>query len=363
MKIVFFIGSITGGGAERVVCDLADYLSVKGYDVEILVVTKTADSYLQNKNILVSSLEDNVKIKLRLLKKVAKFNEINNYIKNHSVDLYITFLPMTIISLLFFRKNIKNPVIISERNNPASYNKIVQYLMIKAVQKADGIVFQTENAAKFYCKSNRQIKDYVIIPNAIRNKYQIKTVTKRRKVIVAVGRLTAQKNYELLISAFYEFQKKYGGYELEIYGEGKLESKLKKKTKKLKIDNKVHFKGFVKNVSDKIYDAEMYILASNYEGIPNSLIEAMSIGVPVISTNCDGGGAELLINNGVNGILIEKNNVEQMVKAMTYYIAYPEIAKKYSEAAKYSIRKFNPDVIYDRWEEYIKNYQGKKYEN
>lgn len=235
--------------------------------------------------------------------------------------------------------------------------------MIKAVQKADGIVFQTKNAAKFYCKSNRHIKDYVIIPNAIRNKYQIKTVTKRRKVIVAVGRLTAQKNYELLISAFYEFQKKYGGYELEIYGEGKLESKLKKKTKKLKIDNKVHFKGFVKNVSDKIYDAEMYILASNYEGIPNSLIEAMSIGVPVISTNCDGGGAELLINNGVNGILIEKNNVEQMIKAMTYYIAYPEIAKKYSEAAKYSIRKFNPDVIYDRWEEYIKNYQGKKYEN
>ena len=126
-------------------------------------------------------------------------------------------------------------------------------------------------------------------------------IGERTKRIVAVGRLEAQKNYPLLIKAFYLISNEFKDYIVEIYGEGQERSELSKLINELNLNNRVLLMGRHSDVHERIKDASLYVLSSDYEGMPNALMEAMALGLPCIATNCSGGGPKTLITNEVNG--------------------------------------------------------------
>ena len=176
----------------------------------------------------------------------------------------------------------------------------------------------------------------------------------RRKRFVVVGRLEPQKNHKLLLEAYKEVADKYKDYDLFLYGKGWLEQELSNLTDSLGLTGRVHFEGFCSDVQDQIKDATAYILSSDYEGISNSLLEAMAMGLPVISTDCPIGGSRMLITHMKNGLLIPVGDKKALVDAMCYMVENPEQAKRMSDEAQKVKDRFSIQRITEEWLQYMK---------
>ena len=121
----------------------------------------------------------------------------------------------------------------------------------------------------------------------------------------------------------------------------------------LDLTNNVLLMGKVDNIRDKIKDASLFVMSSDYEGVSNALMEALALGIPSISTDSDGGGARMLIEDGQNGILVPIKDETALAKKMEYILSDSDISKKLSENAIKSMKAYNPDVINKKWEEVI----------
>lgn len=204
------------------------------------------------------------------------------------------------------------------------------------------------------CFSAKVQKHSWIIPNPMSERIPLPYKgAERKNKIVAVGRLEEEKNHMLLLDAFQCFAKEYPEYELIIYGSGVLLPQLENKAELLGISDKVVFAGFVKGVLEEIADAKMYVLSSDYEGMSNSLLEAMGIGMPVISTDCPIGGSAMLIEDGENGLLVPVGNVMALSNAMKQIVANPELTEKLSKNAARCREKYSVDKICEQWLEVL----------
>lgn len=353
MNITIFIGGLSGGGAERVVCNLSNYLAGCGHKVEILTMSDDEPAYKLDGAVtrfcLLESFEKSGKIRDILV----RIKRLRSYLKKKNTDCYLVFLPVTIILLLLFKRIIKAPIIASERANPESYSKYMKYILKKLAKRTEGFVFQTRDAMDWYKDCTpRTIKE--VIPNAINEEFIGKKYEgERKKVIVGAGRMNAQKNFGLLIRSFANVAKDFPEYNLKIFGDGSLIQSHKELAESLGIGNRVEFPGYVNNIGEQIKDASLFVLSSNYEGMPNALMEAMALGLPCISTNCPCGGPEFLINDGENGLLVNVNDEEMMTDAIRKVLSHEELAKQMGENASKICETLAPEKIYGQWEEFI----------
>lgn len=173
------------------------------------------------------------------------------------------------------------------------------------------------------------------------------------KDIVCVARLDIkQKRQDLLINAFNIISNKYPEYKLKLYGDGFAydEKKLKEKASD---NSNIIFMGATTDVSSAIQNAAFFVLSSDYEGIPKALLEAMSIGVPCISTDCSPGGAAMLIQNKKNGLLVPRNNANALADAMEYIICHPVEAELMGKNGMYVCDAFSEKKISEKWLSFI----------
>lgn len=352
MKITIFIGGLIGGGTERVVCNLANYLSFN-HEVMLLTMSETDTIIKLKKEIVRISLLNKIEMQSNfIIKNIKRYIRLRKHLKNSNSEIFLVMLPVTICLLFWFRNLIKVPIVVSERCDPNQLSTLKKKLIEKAAIRANGIVFQTEDVKKYYEKLG--VKNGIIIPNAINDEcLKIKRSFQPKKKIVAAGRLTKEKNFEMLIRAFAIVSKKIEDYELYIYGKGPLLGNLKSITKELSIEEKVHFPGFSNDLLNDIKDASLFVLPSNYEGMPNVLMEAMAIGLPCIATDCPVGGPRYLIENGENGILVPVGGQEILQEKILEVLEDPIKAKYYSQNAKKIIEKLNSNKIYSLWERYL----------
>ncbi|MGG1687209.1 glycosyltransferase family 4 protein [Pseudalkalibacillus sp. NRS-1564] len=357
MNITIFIGGLSGGGAERVVCNLSNFLSAR-HNVTVLTMSNDTPAYQLNRNVKRVSLIKNRESNNFIGKNFKRIIRFQNYIKNADADVYLVMLPGTINIMLAHRNLIKVPVIVSERCDPqARYesSKLRKWLMKKLYPKAEGFVFQTKDAMSYYSEIIRNRG--IVIPNAINHEFVRESFKgKRKKRIVSVGRFTDQKNFKLLIKAFSRITDKYPDYDLIIYGNGPQKNQLVSLVKELKLENKVMFPGYVEKIGDHIIDASLFVLPSNYEGMPNALMEAMALGLPSISTDCPVGGPNFLINDKENGLLVPVNEVEKLSNAMEKILSNEAFAFRIGENARNISETLNSDIIYGQWESYIKEF-------
>lgn len=346
-KLGIVLESLARGGAERVSIYLAEYFRKRGWECDFITLTKADNEY---------QLPDGIN---RFIAYTAKPNavfaikKIREKIRESNPDIVLIMETSLCTYTVSALAGLRMPFVVSERNDPGHFAgnrlniKIARFLM----KKANGFVFQTKGAKEFYDKPLKGRG--TIIPNPLNGKISGIYMEQREKKIVAVGRLVEQKNQKLLINAFAGIHKKYIDYFLDIYGEGELENELRQLCAKLGIGKFVRFHGNVTDVVEQIKNAAVFVMPSYYEGMPNALIEAMSVGMPCIATDCPCGGPHELIDNNVNGILVKVDNVEEMERAIGYYLEHPDIAAKHGEKALEIRKKLNPDVIGDKWVGYF----------
>lgn len=314
-KISILIGTLTRSGAERVTVALAEFFAQNGIICDIVTIgrCKTKEYPVPEKVNRICVDENG---NLNYFKRIKL---LRNYLTLCGSDVLLVMgTPLCVFAIpaCFGRNDIK--VIVSERNSPANFRgkKITKIWSRFLMKKADGFVFQTNEARDFYKKKLKGKSE--IIPNPlIVSDLPEPYVGEPQKVIVTAGRLQEQKNQKLLISAFNKIVDSFSEYKLVIYGEGSLREELERYTRNLGLEDKVLFPGNVNNLPAKIRDASVFVLPSDFEGMPNVLIEAMAVGLPCIATDCPCGGPRELIEDGKNGFLIPVRDEERLVKVLT----------------------------------------------
>ena len=354
-KVAIINTSLRRGGSERVTVILAEHLNKIGVNTEIITIYKDEDEYSFPNNIKRHIVLNNEERKKNKFLKIFLSNKrIRNIIKERNIDTFIIMdLPLytySIPSTLF----LDTRVIVSERNDPASYSgsKIIKISSRFLMKFADGFIFQTNDAKNFYGDFLKGRGTVIHNPFVGENIPEIHTGVKDKE-IVTMGRLYPQKNQKILIEAFFNIAKKIPDYRLVIYGEGPLREDLEKQIKRYKMEDRISLPGNFIDVHDRIKKAALFVMTSNFEGMPNALIEAMAMGIPCISTDCPCGGPRELIRNGVNGILIPVNDTKSLEVAMIKVLLDNDLSESISKNSIKIREELNVEKICNEWINYI----------
>lgn len=359
MKITMLIGKLSGGGAERVTCNLANFLADKGHEVEILTLSEDTPVEplrgVKHIPLLKNAQRGNV-----LKNSWRRISGLRRYMKTQAVDAYIVMLPLTTILMLLFSRLTKAAIIAAERVDPASYRGLNKWLLQHLARRADCWVFQTEQVKQWYEPWLKGTPG-VVIPNAINPAFIRPDYTgPRENTIAAAGRLTYQKNFALLIRSFAAVAEEFPDYSLTIYGKGPELENLRQTAREAGVEDRVIFAGHVDNMPEKLEKAAAFVLSSDFEGMPNVLMEAMALGLPCVATDCGGGGAAFLIENGVNGLLVPVRDEQAVAKAIRQILSDPAAAKTMGENARQLRSRLAPQEIYGRWEKQLQEAAAKK---
>ncbi len=337
MKIGLFFGTFTGGGAERMMINLAKGLSDNGQQVTIYVVNKTG-AYIDiiPHNIKVVSLhaQYGVKSVIPKIRQLLKANILDAFI---STQEHIN-TAVAIASIGLKKKN-RPALIFRESSTPSQrghglFLRFIYYFMYKS---ADKFVTVSEAARKdsirYYGFS---ADDVVTIYNPVVDTAIVNLMdedvddlwfnnTEEHPVIVSMGRIIPLKRFEDVVEALYRLRKKIPA-RLIIFGQVRPDTKywamLTSKISRLGLADAVKFPGFAKNPFKYFKNASLFVSSSEFEGLPGALIQAMACGCPVVSTDCPSGPREIL-RDGKYGPLVEVGNQQALTDAMEQTLLNP----------------------------------------
>lgn len=372
MKIVYlYTALVTVGGADRVVTEKANYLAeVLGHDVYIITDSQNGRQPVFPLSTKVKHIDLDVNFDkqyhhglvirayyyfslMRLYKK--RLGKLLDEIK---ADVVITTLGRDLDFLTklndgskkvgeshIAKQYTRNFHLMEVRGFP--YKQIAQYWrrkQEKAVKKLDAFVVLTQYDAESW----KEIKVANIIPNSLPF-YTAESSSLDKKQIITVGRLSEQKGFDLLVSAWSYITKKHPDWEIHLYGEGELENELKKSITQNGIEDSFIIHKPVKNIKEKYLESSIYVMSSRFEGFGMVLIEAMACGVPCISFDCPH-GPSYIIKDGEDGILVENGNVERLAEAISTLITDTDKRVAMGKAAKQNVLRYSQENIMKQWE-------------
>ena len=389
-KIAFFIDSLGGGGAERVVSVLSAELSARGYAIDILMQNKRPIAYTLPGNITLYYAEDmpvttawgkfarevlqrcmdlQVRFWNPFLRKIGyhdypRANETRmyfyanyalpyrEYLKQNPGCTAFGFLIRSNISMLMAAKGLPVKTVFCERNNPVRPDmpRNIMKIRDRIYRCCKAAVFQTEEERAYYIQLRCES---AVIPNPLKEGLPEPFVGERRHEIVNFCRLNKQKNIPLLLEAFVMFQKEHPDYTLRIYGRGEEKENLIVLAREMGLEDAVIFEDFAPDVHERIRDAAMYVCSSDFEGLSNSMLEAMAIGLPCVCTDCEGGGARMMIRSGENGLLTPIGDRKALYEAMKKLAEDSRLAAKLGSEASKLRRELSIEKIADHWEAMI----------
>ena len=396
-EITFLIKVMNGGGAERVISVLSRGFVEAGHSVSLILTHQSLqdaqlDSLHEKVNVL--SLEDQLlgsrqnlfgarvkmlqgrlegKLSRLLLKRESekglihkywarnfeKVAWLSNYFKQHKQTTLISFLYDTIFLTLLANQSVGNPLIISERGDPeqSAGSKTTMAFLHSKFKEADHVIFQSPDVRDWY-KVHTNVEGKVIF-NPIKEDLPEPFTGVRQKKIVNFCRISEQKNLELLVCAYDRLQKDYPNYNMYIYGdpvgngaEGYLDH-IRNIIKQKGLEEKVYILPGRSDIHNEIRDYGMFVSSSDFEGMSNSMLEAMAMGMPVVCTDCPAGGARAVIQDYENGLLVPVKNEEALYLAMKELIKKPELAEKISKNAAKIREAQSLENIMKQWMELI----------
>lgn len=357
MKLLF-VGYLHGfGGAEKMQITLANAMAERGHEVFLVALVADNPQYPVSEKIKYKYIQEKGSSKIALIRN--RYFALKKEIKRIKPDLTIHFWLQSAYFCAFMGKEISMRAIYAERGDPSDkeYNGLLGFIRSIAFKRLRAFVFQSKGARDYFDEAVR--KRSIIIHNPVFiKKSDYPLVTERERRIVSVGRLHEQKNQALLIDAFAKVSNELEDYILEIYGEGELKVQLQDRINKYGLQNRIFLRGAFKDVHARIYNAALFVLTSDYEGMPNALLEAMVLGLPCISTDCKPGGARELIENGVNGVIVPCGDIDKVASEIYKLLEDHKLSERIGNNALGAYDKSNPTVIYSTWEKFFEEVRG-----
>ena len=355
-KIIVNTGTLWAGGAERVLSILSKPFADAFEDVYYVM-------WLDNKYPdIFYDIDERVKV-IRVSQEsgsIGLWRQLlwyRKYVKNEKPDLVLSFMTSIILIVTLSLFGLKIPQIVAERNDPRyTSNKWIRQIinMLYFMPSIKGIIMQSE-WNKSYFSNKFLLRKTSIIPNPIEMSADLvgtARLSNKNNVVVSVGRLTDQKQHTTLLKAFELFHKHHPDYSLIIYGDGKNRELLEREADNLGLRGCINLPGRVSNVLSHILSARMFVMTSKYEGMSNALVEAMSVGLPCISTKVS--GATDLIKDGENGYLVDVGDVYTISEKMCVIAENESLRNTLAANASLVYRKLEKNTIGNQWVDYLK---------
>ncbi|MCR5464810.1 MAG: glycosyltransferase [Bacteroidales bacterium] len=346
MKILILISSLEGGGAERIASRVASALAERN-EVHIMPFSFASSPYPISDKVHI----DNAGLFDLRKKSLLPFRFLISVIFGY---FYLSFIRLRFrpdVTLSFLIKpSLLNAFalgggrkVMSERNNPRKKGERHFCMACLAYRHADKVIFQSDTVRNMFPEEIR--RKGVVIPNPV--EVSCKASGDSHK-IVASGRLRPQKNFALLIKAFSYFLESHPDHTLHIYGKGPLEEELRRLVSELSLDGKVFIEGYVDRIHEAIRDAEMFVLSSDFEGMPNALLEAMMMGLPCVTTAFE--GAEELFGDSESCLMVPAGDEMALAGAMSKLDEEPLFRESLARRAREFSNRFSMEKVIPLWE-------------
>lgn len=358
-KIAFLVHNIHfGGGGERVVANLSNMFVEKGYFVTIISLCKKKEtfSFELNKKVHINYLNTN-SFKIEYFNKLKSLFCLRKYLKTHTFDFVLgigTYL--NILLALSNKRNIKT--IGCEHSH--FFNVSLFWIFLRKIlyKKLSTVVSLTNEDAKNLKKVSKKI---VVIPNSL--SFEIKGKAQLiEKKIIAIGRISYEKGFDLMVDMFSEFCKFNKDWILELIGSGNDDKKNKDLIKKHKLEDKIKLLPATNDVISAYMNASIYLMTSRFEGLPMVLLEASECGLPMVAYDCKTGPSEI-IKDGENGFLIPCYDKKMMVEKLNLLCNDFELRKTMGEKAKKMALRFDKDFVFSKWENLFNTLDQKNYDS
>lgn len=338
MKIFFIIkGLYNSGGIERVTTLVANKLNERGHTIGLVCLERGHSFYVVNKEVSIYHLPKSILLRIKNLRKLYTMErpDIVVFVGSHRLLMNLSAAKgIPSVTWEHFNANI----------NWHPLHTISRKLAVKYCNK---IVTLTERDSELY-KSKWKAKNTICISNPL-TMSDIKPTSLTSKRVLAVGRLSNQKGFDMLLAAWTKTKQRQNGWKLRIVGSGSHFKKLQRQIKKNKIHNSVEIIPATKDIAKEYQQASIMAMSSRYEGLPLVLIEAMAAGLPIVSFNCETGPAEIIEQNRT-GLLVPPLDVEKLAIALDKLMKDKHFQKKYSKQALESVKRFSIDHIISKWE-------------
>jgi glycosyltransferase involved in cell wall biosynthesis len=352
-RLLLIIGSLQGGGAERQLSDMANYWVGKGAEVTIATWSgpEVEDFYPLASGVTRQWLNAEPPRFVpfaALISSVRSVCSLRLLLRTMRPDAIVSFIDVSNIYTVLASRGMNMRVVISERTHPAINRTVgLPWRVLRRIfyRRADVVVAQTRDAGNWLeRKCHARV---AVIPNSLRNMPQIRC--ERELMIIAVGRLSREKGFDLLVNCFARIAMDYPGWRVCIIGQGTERQALEDLREELGLKDRIEFVGEVREVELWMARASLLVHPSRREGFPNTVLEALGMGLAVICTDCRAGPSEL-IADGVNGRLVPVDDMDALTAVMSELMAKPELRNRLGREASNVRQLFRQEFIMEKWE-------------
>ncbi|MGP0040863.1 MAG: glycosyltransferase family 4 protein [Rhodomicrobium sp.] len=364
MKLLYFISSLSGGGAERVTVNLANYWAEKGWKVTIVTIASaTQDAYALHPSITRISLNKIGRSKTiagGLVRNFRRASALRQALLDIEPDVAVAMIDDSCVTLALAARGLTNIVTAgSTRAHPPALptKALRKRLHSVAYGQLSAVVAQTGVTAA-WLGAHTWAQRIEVIPNPIQlplpsSEPEIKPdaiCVSGRKMLLAAGRLVPQKGFDLLVGAFTNLAHRRRDWDLVITGEGPERERLQSQIKANNLDCRIMLPGWAGNLADWYRRADLYVMSSRFEGFPNTLAEAMAHGVPAISFDCDTGPKDI-IRHDCDGLLVPPEDVPALSAALDRLMGDEELRHRFGAAAQETRNRFSLETVAKMWED------------
>lgn len=358
MKVAFVGGALAGGGAERTLLWLADACRREGHEAHVVALTaRGRDAADAGPGLSVHALDlagDSAGVWQALRRNVERLRAIRRVLRGIGPDVVVSFLVEVNVLVLLAARGTGTPVIVSERTDPRRHSARRPWPSLRRwlYPRAAAVVVQSEGAAEWaraFCAPAR----VHVIPNAIATRPAPAGVPAPAWLpggpfVLGVGRLSAEKGFDLLVRAFARFAPSHPEWSLVLLGEGAERAALESLVAALGLQGRVVLPGFVESPESAYARATCFVLPSRYEGFPNALLEAMRAGLPVASFDCDSGPRDI-IHHERDGLLVPPGRVDLLGDAIARLADDIPLRQRLAAAAPGVVERFGEARVFAAW--------------
>ena len=348
-KLIIFIGTLQSGGAERVVSEISAMYAEYYHEVIILTYYNVSVFYKIDSRVRVVCIETQT----GTIGKIRNSIWLRQFVKQERPTVFLSFLMpfnmMAIVALAF----VCCKIVVCERQDPSNVKTQFQRKLRNLLYHfCSRIEVQTLRGYNYFSKSLQKKTVIIPNPNHITASERIRALSvNKEKRVVMVGRLIPLKNHQMVIRVFSRVHRVYPDYQLDIYGEGELFNTLSEQIKHEGLNGIVMLRGRSKDIATAIASARIFIQSSDVEGMPNSLMEAMALGIPSIST--DVSGARDIIDDGINGFIIPVNDEASLQDRLLVLMGDENKQVEFSKNTYTIFEKFDRQDIFKLWRDLV----------
>ena len=356
--LMFYINSIRHGGAERVMLQLAERFAAAGWRAVLVTSFTAEDEFAVPPGVERVSLEGEQLRQNAVRRNLSRIRALRKLLLSYRPAALISFMAEPNFRAVLASRGLPVKTVISVRNDPEREyaGRVFGFVGQHILPRADGCVFQTHEAQRWFPAALREKS--TVIMNQVSPAFFDRPPAEERRGIVAVGRLNAQKNHALLIRAFAALGKTED--RLTIYGEGSLRGELEALVSELHLEGRVLLPGVSEDVARDTEGSRLFVLSSDYEGMPNALLEAMALGLPCIATDCPCGGPAEVLEDGVSGLLVPVGDEKALAAAMRTLLEDKEKRAALGQNARRTAERFRPEAVFRQWEDYVQEVIARK---